>query len=240
MRAKCFFRKEMYSIIEDHKDFLLIDKHPGVSFHKDKEGEGLVSRLKQEPGIGELYTVHRLDRMTSGLLVFARNKESAKKLMYQFRDGHVTKNYLAISDGRPKKKQGLIKGDMEKSRRGTWKLKRTVKHPAVTQFFSYSMGGGLRLFILKPHTGKTHQIRVALKSIGAPVLGDPLYHRKEEGDKVPDRGYLHAYALRFRLNNVTYQFVNKPDSGRLFTTRAFLKTLKHCEKPWELKWPSLR
>ena len=230
----------MYKIIENHKDFLLIDKHPGVSFHKDRNKEGLVSRLRAEIGTDELYTVHRLDKMTSGLLVFARNRESAKKLMYQFRDRQVTKNYLAISDGCPKKKQGLIKGDMEKSRRGAWKLTRTIKNPAVTQFFSYSLGGGLRLYILKPHTGKTHQIRVALKSIGAPVLGDPIYHRKEESDNVPDRGYLHSYALRFRLNNVTYQFVHRPDIGRLFTCKAFVKALKQYERPWELKWPSVR
>lgn len=232
--------EEVYSVIENHKDFLLIDKHPGVSFHKDKEGEGLVSRLKRELGIKELFTVHRLDKITSGLLVFAKNKESARKLMYQFRDRQVNKNYLAISDCRPKKKQGLIKGDMEKSRRGAWKLIRTTKNPAVTQFFSYSMGGGLRLFILKPRTGRTHQVRVALKSIGAPVLGDPLYHKKEEEGQLSDRAYLHSYTLGFRLNNVKYQFVHKPDIGRLFTTRAFLKILKQCEKPWELKWPVVR
>jgi tRNA pseudouridine32 synthase/23S rRNA pseudouridine746 synthase len=230
----------MYTIIEEHKDFILIDKHPGVSFHKDGNKEGLVSRLRADIGTDELYTVHRLDKMTSGLLVFARNKEAAKKLMYQFRDRQVSKNYVAISDGRPKKKQGLIKGDMVKSRRGTWKLTRTTKNPAVTQFFSYALGKGLRLYFLKPHTGRTHQVRVALKSIGVPVLGDPLYHKKVEGGTVPDRAYLHSFALRFRLNNVTYQFVHKPDTGRLFTSRVFLKALKQYEKPWDLKWPSVR
>lgn len=229
----------MYHIIEEHRDFLLVCKHPGAGFHKDSSGPGLVDCIRSETKVTELFTVHRLDKITSGLLVFAKNRASAKKLTHQFRSRRAVKYYLAISDGSPKKKQGLIRGDMEKARRGAWKLARTMKDPAITQFFSYALGGGLRLYLLKPLTGKTHQLRVALKSIGAPVLGDPLYHRKEEGDKEIDRGYLHAYVLQFRLNNKTYRFVHPPDTGTLFTTSAFRETLRQCAKPWELKWPVL-
>jgi tRNA pseudouridine32 synthase/23S rRNA pseudouridine746 synthase len=180
----------MYRVIENHKDFLLIDKHPGIDFHKGSKPAGLVDILKSDLVIKELYTVHRLDRVTSGLLLFAKTSEAAKDLSRQFRNRQVEKYYLAISDGRPKKKQGLVKGDMERARRGGWKLLRSMQKPAITQFISYSLGDRLRLFILKPHTGKTHQLRVALKSIGAPVLGDPLYHKK--GDSRPDRTYLQA------------------------------------------------
>jgi tRNA pseudouridine32 synthase/23S rRNA pseudouridine746 synthase len=230
----------MYSIIEAHNDFLLICKHPGVSFHSAGEEGGLTSCLRSEPGINNLYTVHRLDTMTSGLLLFAKNKKAARELSQQFRDRQVEKYYLAVSDCRPKKKQGLITGDMEKARRGAWKLARTVNNPAITRFFSCSLGGGMRLFMLKPYTGKTHQLRVALKSIGAPVLGDPVYHKKEKEGNAPDRGYLHSYALRFHLQGKSYSFVHRPDIGMHFKSESFLNALKKYQHPWVLGWPLSR
>ncbi len=226
----------MYSVIENHEHFLLINKDPGISFHKDKEPEGLVQILKSELEIRELFTVHRLDKITSGLLLFAKNRGTAKMLAQQFRKRQVEKYYLAISDRRPLKKQGLIKGDMEKARRGSWKLLRTMQNPAVTRFFSKSFGEGLRLFILRPFTGQTHQLRVALKSIGAPVLGDDLYHRTTENICL-DRAYLHSYAIRFRIREKGYQYIHKPDNGQYFTDKAFVQALKEYRSPWDLPWP---
>lgn len=226
----------MYRIKENHEDFLIITKSTGVSFHKESDTEGLLELLKKEPGIGELHTVHRLDKATSGLLLFAKNLETAQDISFQFRKREVEKYYIALSDRNPLKKQGLIKGDMTKARRGAWKLLRTIKNPAVTQFFSCSAGNGLRLFILKPHTGKTHQLRVALKSIGAPVLGDPIYHGKNKREEI-DRTYLHSYAIIFKVKGEKYRFVQAPDTGRYFTDNNFADALKRYEKPWDLKWP---
>ncbi len=229
----------MYTIVEDNRDFLLINKDPGVSFHRDGGTTGLTGALKSEQGIPVLYTVHRLDKMTSGLLLFAKNKRTALDLSRQFRERHVEKYYLALSDRRPKKKQGLIKGDMVRSRRGAWRLSRTLDNPAITRFFSYSSGDGLRLFILKPYTGKTHQIRVAMKSLGAPILGDLLYHKKETPAEEHARGYLHSYAIRFKLKDISYEFIRRPDAGRYFMSALFYSALTKCEKPWDLRWPSV-
>jgi tRNA pseudouridine32 synthase/23S rRNA pseudouridine746 synthase len=228
----------MYKIVEDHKDFLLISKDPDVSFHKEGESTGLVDTVRSDSGLNELYAVHRLDKITSGLLLFAKNRDSAKKLATQFRKKIIRKYYLAVSDRRPKKKQGLVQGDMAKARRGSWRLLRTMENPAVTQFFSTSMGNKLRLFILRPYTGKTHQVRVAMKSIGSPVLGDPLYHKKE--DAGIDRVYLHSYAISFTLYRRIYRFTHKPDSGRYFIDKAFLDAVKRYENPWELEWPVVK
>ena len=229
----------MYSIVNNHEGFLLINKHPGVTFHKNEEAKGLIDVLRTDLHVDELYSVHRLDRMTSGLLLFARNRDNTKELSRQFQHQEMEKYYLAISDRRPKKKQGIIKGDMERARRGAWKLVRTLKNPAVTQFFSYSFGEGLRFFILKPHTGKTHQIRVAMKSIGSPVLGDPVYHKKAAGDKEPDRGYLHSYALRFQLKEEVFEFIHLPDVGEYFLSDGCKGIVKNMNKPWEQGWPSI-
>ncbi len=70
----------MYRIIKTHDNFLLINKFPGVSFHKGSNTKGLLELLKKEPGIRELYTVHRLDKVTSGLLLFAKNLETVKDI----------------------------------------------------------------------------------------------------------------------------------------------------------------
>lgn len=230
----------MFTVIENNRSFLVINKHPGVAFHKDGEEEGIVQYLKTVPDIHNLYTVHRLDSMTSGLLLFAKNKDVASELSRQFQLRKVEKYYIAISDRRPKKKQGLIKGDMEKARRGDWKLTRTMKNPAITQFFSQSLGTGRWFFLLKPYTGKTHQLRVALKSIGSPVLGDMRYHKKDDSMAEADRGYLHSYALRFHFGSTDYSFVNKPDAGQYFTDDAFAQVLKKYETPWDLPWPKIK
>ena len=226
----------MYRIIKTHDDFLLINKSPGVSFHKESENAGLIELLKKEPGIRELHAIHRLDKITSGLLLFARNTETAKDISRQFRERQVEKYYIALSERKPRKKQGLIKGDMVKARRGAWKLLRTTNNPAITQFFSCSAGNNLRLFVIKPRTGKTHQVRVALKSIGAPVLGDVLYSGGSHGI---DRTYLHSYAIIFNVRGKEYRFVQMPDTGRYFMDKDFVAALKRYETPWDLKWPRI-
>uniref|UniRef100_A0A7S1J2B8 Pseudouridine synthase RsuA/RluA-like domain-containing protein n=1 Tax=Eutreptiella gymnastica TaxID=73025 RepID=A0A7S1J2B8_9EUGL len=112
----------------------------------------------------------------------------------------VHKYSCALVVRNPKKKMGTVTGDMAKGRRGSWKLLRSTSSPtpAVTTFVSLPLGtedGGppLRLLVLKPKTGKTHQIRVAMKSLGAPVLGDLRYGAALE---VEERLYLHACAIR--------------------------------------------
>ena len=119
----------------------------------------------------------------------------ANGLSELFKTQQIQKYYVAIADKKPKKSQGLIKGGMEKSRRSMWKLTRGQDNLAITQFFSYSLGEGKRLFVVKPKTGKTHQIRVALKSVGSAIIGDPIY-AAEEAYRY-DRGYLHAYQIQF-------------------------------------------
>ena len=92
------------------------------------------------------------------MLLFALNPQSASALAQQFAAKTMRKTYLALATDKPSKKQGWIKGDMEKSRRGAWKLMRSMENPAITEFDSHSLEPGLRLFVLHPHTGKTHQL----------------------------------------------------------------------------------
>jgi tRNA pseudouridine32 synthase/23S rRNA pseudouridine746 synthase len=180
--------------------------------------------------------------MTSGLIIFAKNKHCAKVFGELFKEHKIEKYYLAISEKKPIKKQGLVKGDMAKSRRGMFKLLRTMNNPAITQFFSYSLGDSQRLYLLKPHSGKTHQIRVALNSIGVPIHGDSLYTAQQKTESLSeiDRGYLHAYALKFEIFEKKYEFILPPNEGVLFLGERFVNTLEEIKRPWLLNWPKLK
>lgn len=228
---------EPFKIVLQHPDFLIISKSAGVSFHGEHGEVGLFSHLRQKLGEAPLLAVHRLDKITSGLIIIARSKTAAQIFSQMFRDRSVEKYYLAISDRKPSKKQGLVCGDMEPSRRGTWKLSKGKQSPAITQFFSKSLGGGKRLYLLKPHTGKTHQIRVALKSIGAPVLGDPLYYKASSSSH--DRAYLHAFSVGFKWGGEYVQICDDPTTGELFGSETFKELLESDYRtPWALPWPT--
>lgn len=215
-------------VLFSHPDFLVTLKPAGVSFHTEGEVPGYVALVKALTGEPGLHPVHRLDRITSGLVIFARHADAAREFGRMFEAGEVAKCYLALSDHKPAKKQGWVKGAMLKARAGCWRLAREGELRCATQFFSFSAADGLRLFVLRPLTGRTHQLRVALKSLGAPILGDARY-----GGSPADRGYLHAYALRFTWQDVCYDFVERPVEGALFALTSDQLT----GKPWSLPWP---
>ncbi len=225
----------MYKLLFDTDHYVVIDKHPGYGFHSEHGRPGIAEQLKTDLGVQQLYPLHRLDRMTSGLLVFAKDLATAQALNAQFRQRQVGKFYLALSDRKPKKKQGLIQGDMEKGRRGNWKLLPSRRNPAITRFVSCSVSPGLRLYLLKPLTGKTHQLRVAMKSLGAPIIGDQRYHA-DDGTAV-DRGYLHAYALSFEVQGEQQRFLCPPSEGVLFKRPDVQQALQDYRDPWALSWP---
>ncbi len=240
----------MFKIITKTDNFVVVAKSAGVNFHDEGElGSGLFSQVKaflqKQTSTTELYPVHRLDKMTSGLIVFATNLACAQLFADLFKQHLVEKYYLAISDKKPTKKQGLLKGDMAKSRRGMYKLLRSMENPAISQFFSYPLGDGKRLYLLKPHSGKTHQLRVALSSIGAPIIGDPLYYSSasdsstEQSKLTAERGYLHAYALRFELLGKHYEFTLPPSEGHFYLSDNFNHCLNEIKQPWLLNWPKL-
>lgn len=222
-------------IIDEQSNFIIVNKPPGIGFHDEEDQLGFFNQIKSSLSLDELYPVHRLDKMTSGLIIFAKNKATAVQFQQLFESQGIEKYYLAICDKKPNKKQGLIKGDMEKSRRGTWKLLRSQNNPAISQFFSYGLTQGKRLFIVKPYTGKTHQIRVALNSLGSPIIGDPNYYASSQSD----RGYLHAFALRFEINDKSYQYVNPPKNGKEYIAEITSKSVENLLAPWDLTWPKL-
>ena len=191
-------------ILFDHPDFWIVNKPVGWTVQRDDHAPGILEWLSSQFAQPAL-PVHRLDKPTSGLLIVAKNSSGNRTLSTAFAARDIRKTYLAISDVKPKKKQGWIKGDMAQSRRSQWKLMRTQENPAITQFESIALDDGLRAFVLHPKTGKTHQLRVALKSLGSPILGDELY-----GGHDADRLYLHAWRLAFNYDGKAFAFEAEP------------------------------
>lgn len=221
-------------VVAEHADFFAIDKPAGISVHRDEAEQGLVTMLEQQLGVGKLYLVHRLDRLTSGVMLLARSAEACAELAALFAARRVDKFYVALSDRAPAKKQGLIRGDMERTRNGSWRLTRTLHKPAVTQFFSFGVEAGLRLFVLRPATGRTHQLRVAMKSLGAPILGDDRY-----GGSAADRGYLHAASLQFDWGGERQRITVMPSEGEIFQ-RDGVRQAMVGRMPFEtLPWPAI-
>ena len=192
----------MFTVLFRHPDFVVLNKMAGVSVHRDDAETAFTAEVARVLGVERVWLVHRLDKPTSGILLLALNATAAVELAQQFAQREVGKTYLALSTHKPQKKQGWIQGDMVKARRGAWKLTRSQHHPAITYFTSQSLQAHLRLFILQPHTGKTHQLRVAMKSLGSPILGDELY-----GGETAERLFLHAWRLQLSYHNTSFDWI---------------------------------
>lgn len=237
----------MLTILRSDPDFLLVYKPAGMPFHGEEKAQGVLQAVREmeEKGMlppGErLFPVHRLDTVTSGILVFARGRKNADALGNEFRFSRVTKVYIAISDQAPTRVMGTVTGDIIRAREGSWKLTRETSAPSITHFLSYPYKHvrSLRVFALKPITGKTHQIRVVMKSLGSPILGDGRYGGYRTA-REEDRTYLHAAAIKFRLNDRDVTFVTAPKDGIEFRTAEFAAIWKSMGNLLELKFPGER
>jgi 23S rRNA pseudouridine1911/1915/1917 synthase len=141
------------------------------------------------PGI-----VHRLDRDTSGVMIGARNPETAVLLQKQFSDRKTKKTYLAITDGLLKNDKARIELPIGRnpSAPSTFRVDGKGK-PAITDYTVLDADDKYSLVELRPFTGRTHQLRVHLKYLNAPILGDRVY------GKPADRLYLHAKELEITI-----------------------------------------
>lgn len=222
-------------LLYEHRDFIIIHKPVGIAVQSEQQQTGLLPIICQQLNIEKLWLVHRLDKVTSGMLILAKHAEAAAIFGQLFADSQIEKYYLALSNKKPKKKQGAIKGGMHKIRDSKWILNTSNENIATTQFFSYGVMPNIRLFVVKPLTGKTHQIRVALKSISSPILGDKLY----TGDSA-DRTYLHAFAIRFTYKNETIALKCLPNHGEYFVHEEMQSVINNADEPWALPWPNIK
>lgn len=160
------------------------------------------SKLDEKAGNHRRGIVHRLDKDTSGIIICAKNFNSEEWLQNQFKDRRVKKEYIAIVKGVPKEKSGSVKINMIRDSKNRKKFTTTddsskgkFSHTVYRCIATY---GNFSLMKLKLKTGRTHQIRVHMKYLGCPILGDPIYGTK---DSLFDSAtlMLHSKTLGIRL-----------------------------------------
>jgi len=199
------------NVIFEDENCVVINKQRGVVVHPalgNMHGtlvQGLLHRYSEiehqfggdriRPGI-----VQRLDKDTSGVMIVAKNMHSLEYLSAQFRNREVQKTYLAICRGRPPGNCGEIDDSVGRDPRNRKKFAVGVRNskPAVTRYRLLGESGNYSLLQLEMLTGRTHQLRVHLRSIACPILGDPVYARRDS--IVGDCGLmLHSWKLGIDL-----------------------------------------
>jgi 23S rRNA pseudouridine1911/1915/1917 synthase len=207
-------------IIYENENFLIIDKPAKLITHPKNKNDNqesvtkwLINKYPEIKNVGEPFiasgdavpragVIHRLDKDTSGLLIVAKNDKTFLYFKKLFQNRIINKYYLALVHGKPQKAKGLILTPL-----GRIGLKRTTqitgkklvdKKEAETEYKTIKNYGEYTLLEIMPKTGRTHQIRVHLKSIGLPIVGDPIYGFKKNPSPFNlNRMFLHAYKLEF-------------------------------------------
>ena len=207
-------------IVYEDNDLLVINKaagmvvHPASGHHEDTLVNALLARYPDlydgeggtRPGI-----VHRLDKDTSGLMVVAKNLHTQAALVEQFKQHQVTKRYLALVEGNVSLEQGSIDAPIGRDAHHRQQMAITTvgSREARTHFRVLLRFSRRTLLLLQLETGRTHQIRVHLKAIGHPIVGDPVYGSNHTRSRPGlDRQFLHSYQLAFvhPTTGVTMEF----------------------------------
>ncbi|MEZ2417925.1 RluA family pseudouridine synthase [Luteibacter sp. RCC_6_2] len=218
------------SIIFEDKHFLVIDKPVGIAAHGGSGvSHGAIELLRAARPNEHLELVHRLDRDTSGVLVLARSRPGLTGLQALIRDNEVTKQYLCLMTGTPRKAKFDVNAPLLKSvMHGGERLVRVddAGKPSLTFFQELEQYPGARLMQATLGTGRTHQIRVHAQYAGHPLAGDPKYGDEEANKRFRAKGlkrmFLHAARMSFDLGGKNYDFsAPLPDD-----LKAFLDNLR--------------
>ena len=222
-----FFRKN-FSVLYEDSDLLACNKpsglvvHPGSGHTRHDSLIDLVTayllQKKRTVSGEEVALVHRIDRDTSGVILIAKNKRTLRLLHDQFRERSLTKEYLALCHGRPPENEGSLRMHLVRSDRRDSGMKMKVQSGGSEALCSYrieSYNGTFSRVVVLLETGKTHQIRVQMAEVKAPIIGDVRYGREDADRKLfggnpAPRLFLHAHRLSLR----------HPHTGKSLTIKA--------------------
>ena len=218
-------------VLFEDENLLAVCKPSGTLVHRGigREGPVLVDQIREHTGLNVVHPLHRLDRGTSGVLIFALNRMTARSLGAEFEARRVKKEYLVLVRGQPPA-AGTIDHPVPRSEGGS-------RVAAETQFETWQTQRieprSLSLVIARPETGRFHQIRRHLKHIDHPVIGDANYGRTQLNRTIRDRFGLARLALHARsisINGRTFQAPLPLDLADPFAAMGFRPDLDSV--PW--------
>jgi 23S rRNA pseudouridine1911/1915/1917 synthase len=196
-------------IIHEDEHLFIVNKeagrivHPTSGHYLNTIANGVVHLWQSRGEDYRFRPIHRLDQDTSGVLAIAKNGYAHQYVSAQFQEGHVSKTYLAIVHGLVKQDQGIVEGPIDRDPDEPHvRIVTPTGYPSTTRFETLERfsAAGASLVRLKPVTGRTHQIRVHMKHLGHPLVGDSLYAREINTplQAMIPRQALHAADLSFR------------------------------------------
>ena len=207
------------SIIFENNDFIALNKWSQIATQGGSKIKISIDHIIKN--ISSQYRlVHRLDKETSGLLLIAKNHNTAKKLSSLFKQKEITKFYIALCEGSPKNNYSLVKLEI--------KNKKLKSENTLTNYKVLNKNKNISSILFNPQTGKTHQIRKVSKNLGCPIVGDNKYNIHSKYSK--ENLMLHAFALKFTLDKKKFEFIlNLPNCFINFLKKNNLKINKNLK-----------
>ena len=194
-------------VIEDNENFIVINKPTGVPVQSGtKSFKNIIDIIKNTKYFvnSKPFIVHRLDKETSGVLIIAKNRKYAQLFTSLFRIRKIHKTYLAIVYGKVNKSIKVMKDDLIYYENNT-----KISQKAVSNIKVIKSNEGYSYLELNPITGRKHQLRKQLLKIRCPIVGDDKYFLNERKRIKTKNLMLHAYKIKFMINNIQYNFKAK-------------------------------
>jgi 23S rRNA pseudouridine955/2504/2580 synthase len=194
-------------VIEDNENFIVVNKPTGLPVQSGtKSFKNLIDILKNTKYFKNLtpYIVHRIDKDTSGILIVAKNRKYAQFFTSLFRIRKIHKTYLAIVYGKVDKTLKTMRDDLV-----YFENNKRVSQKAISNLKIIKSNEGYSYIELNPITGRKHQLRKQLLNIGNPIIGDDKYFLSDRKRLKIKNLMLHAYKIKFMINNVQYNFKAK-------------------------------
>ena len=191
-------------IIEDNENFIVVNKESGIAVQGGtKSKKNLIDIFSKSKIFNDSkpYSVHRLDKDTSGVFIIAKNRETAKLFTSLFRLRKIHKTYLAICYGELKNDKGILDQDLVR-----YEGKKKIVEKSKTIYKVLDKNSNCTLLEMHPITGRKHQLRKQLSLIGHPVYGDFKYTFEKNLKTKNKELMLHSYEVKFIINNKKYTF----------------------------------
>tara|TARA_B100000700_G_C15037408_1_gene853472 strand:- start:1948 stop:2859 length:912 start_codon:yes stop_codon:yes gene_type:complete len=197
-------RENERDIIDNNDDFIVINKKSGIAVQGGTKSKKNIIDIFSKSKYFQYtkpYSVHRLDKDTSGVFIIAKNRESAKLLTSLFRLRKIHKTYIAICNGEIHQLKGEWKSELTR-----YDENRKITEKAITKFRVIDKNNNSTLIQMNPITGRKHQLRKQLSELGHPIYGDSKYTFNKSFKRLNKELMLHSYEIKFMINNKKFTY----------------------------------